>query len=229
MSGLVILLGVVAFFALVIVALNPERWSPPEDGLPLVPRAVPRTSLARRPSASFVGVVFVSLGAILMMVAERPELRARAGRSISALGQGGTVVGAAILGTRALASARRRSGRSGQGVHERPAEDEPDVDVDGPAPVTIVLRVAPESDAARVQALLTASVRHQQVIQHPPPEVRLGDPEEDGIECTVKVWIGDAAAREQVTSDLNFRIYRALRAAAIELVPTRRSDDVARS
>lgn len=225
LTTLLAILGVEAFFALVIVVLNPERWSPRFPEEPPPPRPITKTPTARRSPASSFGIVLVALGAILMMLAERPELRSRSGRTLSALGQGGTAAGVAILGSRVIAYARRRGGKPGQGAHDRPAEEEPDAQADGPVPLTIVLAVAPGSDLDRVREILTSSLDHEHVMPHPRPEVHLSDAAEARIELAVKVWVGDRDVREQVTSDLNFRIYKALRAARVELVPTRSDPD----
>lgn len=215
-----LVLSVAVFFALVILILDPERWNP--HAAP--PR--PRTRMSmRRPAAASFGVGLVALGATLMMVAERPELRSRSGRTLSGLGQAGTGVGAAILGSRVIAYARRRGGRQGQGAHDEPADDEPDAHADGPLPVTIVLAVAPESDLALVRTLLTSSLDHEHVLAHPRPMVHLSHAAAARIEFTVKIWVGAHDVREQVTSDLNYRIYKALRAEQVELVPTRPEPD----
>lgn len=96
---------------------------------------------SRRPSASFFGLIIISIGAVLLMVAERPEFRPQPGqdvtgpgRTVAALGQGSTAVGAAILGTRAVAFMRRhgRDGRSN--AHERPVEGGPDAHGRAPGP-----------------------------------------------------------------------------------------------
>lgn len=89
---------------------------------------------SRRPSASYLGLIIISLGAVLLMVAERPEFRPQpgqgisaSGRTVAALGQGSTAVGAAILGYRAIAFARRQGRGGSPETHEQPADGAIDV------------------------------------------------------------------------------------------------------
>lgn len=81
-----------------------------------------KSPAARRPSASFLGLIFLTIGALLLMLGERPELRPREGgevsggaRAVAVLGQGSTAIGAALLTYRAAAWARRH-GRRGAPV-----------------------------------------------------------------------------------------------------------------
>ena len=69
---------------------------------------------SKRPSASFFALVLLCLGSVLMMSAERPELRSRpeARAAVSSLGQGSAAVAAGILGTRAVLYARRQRGEA---------------------------------------------------------------------------------------------------------------------
>jgi len=63
--------------------------------------------------SSFTGLCLFTFGALLLMTAERPELRSyqgetAAGRAISSIGSGSSAVGSAILGYHAVVYARRQ-------------------------------------------------------------------------------------------------------------------------
>ena len=78
-----------------------------------------------RPSASFFALVLLCFGSVLMMIAERPDLRPHpAERQVTAsLGQGSAAVGAGILGVRAALYARRQARERGE-ARPSPAEVE---------------------------------------------------------------------------------------------------------
>ncbi|MEZ4453329.1 MAG: mechanosensitive ion channel family protein [Nannocystaceae bacterium] len=84
--------------------------------------------------------------------------------------------------------------------------------------VPVPISVAYGSDVDRVREVLmstTHGVPH--VAEDPKPLIFFNSFGASGLEFAVLIWIEDPALREIVVSDMNFRIYKALAAAKIEI------------
>ncbi|MEZ4449208.1 MAG: mechanosensitive ion channel [Nannocystaceae bacterium] len=84
--------------------------------------------------------------------------------------------------------------------------------------VRTTVAVALGSDLVRVRELLLgATVGHPDIADTPAPEVLFDALGGGGIECRVLVWVPDPTRRDPAISELNFRIYKALTRAGIEI------------
>ncbi|MEZ4380000.1 MAG: mechanosensitive ion channel family protein [Nannocystaceae bacterium] len=84
--------------------------------------------------------------------------------------------------------------------------------------VAIPVSVAYGSDVDRVrEVLLTTPLGITYVCEHPAPIVIFQSFGASGLEFEVLCWIEDPAYQENVISDVNFRIYKALARAGIEI------------
>jgi small-conductance mechanosensitive channel len=84
--------------------------------------------------------------------------------------------------------------------------------------VAIPVSVAYGSDVDRVrEVLLTTPLGVTYVCEHPAPIVFFQSFGASGLEFEVLCWIEDPAYQENVISDVNFRIYKALARAGIEI------------
>ncbi len=85
--------------------------------------------------------------------------------------------------------------------------------------LTVSVSVAYSSDTDQVVALLESCVRDTpRVLADPPPSARLLQLGADGLEFAVYFWIDDPQnGRQNVCSDVNLRILKALNAAGIEI------------
>ena len=88
--------------------------------------------------------------------------------------------------------------------------------------IAAVVSVAYGTDLNRARAALLSTVTdHPDIADHPEAEIHFDTFGASGIDCAVRVWIHDPAMRDRVISDLNFRIYKALAAAEIEIPYTK--------
>lgn len=84
--------------------------------------------------------------------------------------------------------------------------------------IRTTVAVARGSDLTQVHAvLLSTTVGHPDFAEEPAPEVYVRRLDGGGVECAVFVWIADPTRRDPSISELNFRIYRALNRAGIEI------------
>lgn len=84
----------------------------------------------RRPSAAFAGLLALTFGAVLWMIAERPEWRpaegedaVATGRMIASVGQGSAAVGGAALAYRAARSLGERGAEDRRGREAAPRSE----------------------------------------------------------------------------------------------------------
>jgi hypothetical protein len=87
-----------------------------------------KTMGIRRPSAAFAGLLALTFGAVLWMIAERPEWRpaegedaVATGRLIASVGQGSAAAGSVALAYRAARTLGERGGedrRGGEGARQ---------------------------------------------------------------------------------------------------------------
>ena len=170
-------------------------------------------------SAAYVGLVTFTFGAILWMVAERPEWRpspgeaaSTTGRVLANVGQGGTALGGSLLAYRALRFVRKH--------HVEAAEDTPRAPVDRGAdlpprvPLEFTVRLDP-ADQRVIETLLRDALTHRSVATTPAPEVRQGA---DG-RVHVTAWLETDMLVREVRSDLHTQLYNALREAGVEARP----------
>ncbi len=84
--------------------------------------------------------------------------------------------------------------------------------------IAVPVSVAYGSDVERVRAvLLSTPVGAPHVVDDPTPTVYFNAFGASGLEFAVMVWIDDPAMKDVATSEMNFRIYKALQAAGIEI------------
>lgn len=84
--------------------------------------------------------------------------------------------------------------------------------------VPVPISVAYGSDVDRVrEVLMSTTIDVPHVAADPKPLIFFNAFGASGLEFSVMIWIEDPALREVVISDMNFRIYKALAAATIEI------------
>src|SRR5690606_36129426 len=84
--------------------------------------------------------------------------------------------------------------------------------------VPVPISVAYGSDVDRVrEVLMSTTIDVPHVAADPKPLIFFNAFGASGLEFSVIIWIEDPALREVVVSDMNFRIYKALAAAKIEI------------
>ena len=84
--------------------------------------------------------------------------------------------------------------------------------------IAVPVAVAYGSDVDQVrEVLLSTTAGAPHVVDEPAPTVFFNAFGDSGLEFAVMVWIEDPAMRDVAISSMNFRIYKALRAAGIEI------------